>query len=99
MIITDPEKLKKVQKWPEFRNIHKLRYFSDTQIIPKFIKVFSQIATPLNNVLLKDKTSKLTQYREEAFTLIKLAFADTITLTYPDFTKLFIVDREQVTSG
>ena len=43
-------------------------------------------------MLIKERQFQWTKECENSFTIIKSAFADTITLAYPDFTKPFIVD-------
>ena len=58
----------------------------------KFIKDFAHIVELLNKFLQKGRQFYWSPECEKSFKTIKAAFADTITLVYPDFSKPFIVD-------
>ena len=54
---------------------------------------------PLNKLLIKKRQFQWTKECESSFTTIQAAFADTITLAYPDFIKPFIVDCDESDFG
>ena len=54
---------------------------------------------PLNKLLIKEPQFQCTKECKSSFTTIKAAFADTITLAYPDFTKTFIIDCDESDYG
>ena len=94
-ISTDPEKLKRIQEWPRPRNQNEVRSFLGyATYYRKFIKGFANVADPLNKLLQKDHSFAWTNQCEESFNSLKKAFSDVVTLSYPDFSKPFIVDTD-----
>ena len=92
-ISIDPEKLRRIKEWPRPHNQDKARSFLGYATYYRiFIKNFAHIVEPLNKFLIKKRQFYWTKECENSFTIIKAAFAYTIILAYPDFTKLFIVD-------
>ena len=92
-ISTDPEKLRRIKKWPRLHNPDEARSFLGyATYYRKFIKNFAHIVEPLKMLPIKERQFQWTKECENSFTTIKAAFADTITLVYPDFTKQVIVD-------
>ena len=92
-ISTDPEKLRRIQEWPRPHNQNEARSFLGyATYYRKFIRGFAHIAEPLHKLLQKEHEFYWSSECEESFKTIKAAFADTITLAYPDFSKPFIVD-------
>ena len=94
-ISTDPEKLKRIQTWPQPRNQGDMRTFLGyASYYRKFIKGFAQIVAPLNRLLQKEEAYKWSADCDTAFEAIKQAFSDTVTLSHPNFKKTFIVDTD-----
>ena len=58
----------------------------------KFIRNFAHIEEPLNKLLQKERQFYWSADCVSSFKTIKAAFKDTITLSYLNFTKPFIVD-------
>ena len=57
----------------------------------RFIKNFSQIATPLYNLLKKDINYEWTEERQQVFQQLKNRLISASLLVYPDFDKSFIL--------
>ena len=57
----------------------------------RFIKNFSQIATPLYNLLKKDINYEWTEERQQVFQQLKNRLISAPLLAYPDFDKSFIL--------
>ena len=92
-ISIDPEKISKIQAWPRPRIKNETRSFLDyATYYRKFIRNFSSIAEPLNKLLQKDQCKKTNEQCEKSFDNLKKAFAEVITLAYPDFTKSLTVN-------
>ena len=92
-ISTDPEKLSRIQEWPRPQNPDEARSFLGyATYYRKFIRNFAHIVEPLNKLLQKERQFYWSADCESSFKTIKAAFKDLITLSYPDFTKPFIVD-------
>ena len=92
-ISTDPEKLRRIQDWPRPHNQDEARSFLGyATYYQKFIRNFAHIVEPLNKLLQNEPQFYWFADCENSFKTIKAAFQDTITLSYPDFTKSFIVD-------
>ena len=96
----DPEKIEKVKNFPEPKNISQLRsalgLFSYYR---KFIKDFSKIAKPLNNLLKKDELYVWTEKQQRAFDYLKQRLMNAPILTYPNFEKSFILYTDASGSG
>ena len=92
-ISTDPEKLRRIKKWPRLHNPDKACSFVGYATYnQKFIKNYAHIVQPLNKLLIKERQFRWTIDFNSSFTTIKAVFAETITLAYSHFTKPFIVD-------
>ena len=94
-ISTDPEKLSRIQEWPRPHNTDEARSFLRyATYYRKFIRNFAHTVEPLNKLLQNERQFYWSADCESSFKTIKAAFKDTITLSYPDFTKPFIVDYD-----
>ena len=92
-ISTDPEKLRRNQEWLRPHNQDKARSFIGyATYYRKFIQNFAHIVEPLNKLLQKERQFYWGADCKSSCQTIKAAVKDTITLSYPDFTKPFIVD-------
>ena len=92
-ISTDPEKLRRIQDWLRPHKQDEARSFPGyTTYYRKFIKKFAHIVEPLNKLFIKERQFHWSAEYKNSFKTIKVAIKDIITLSYPDFTKPFIVD-------
>ena len=96
----DPEKIEKVKNYPVSINLIQLRatlgLFSYYR---KFIKDFSRIARPINNLLKKDIPFKWTQKQQTAFEQLKEMLIKSPVLVYPDFEQPFILYTDASGTG
>lgn len=65
----------------------------------KFVKNYSKITTPLNNLLRKDVTFKWTSQCQNAFDSLKKALLSSPILSYPDMNKNFILTCDASSSA
>ena len=74
------------------QNLTQLRAFLGlASYYRRFIKGFSQIATPLYDLLKKDINYEWTEERQQVFQLLKNKLISAPLLAYPDFEKPFIL--------
>ena len=113
-IKTDPEKTKALETWPIPKNIKELRSFLGfTGYYRRFIKNYSRVVQPLNELLIGHSTGKRKDHRKvkkkvpwswgepqhNAFeTLIKMLMTPPI-LSYADFSKPFILNIDASSEG
>ena len=108
-IATDPSKVEDVKKWPKPKTLNDLRSFLGfVGYYRKFIKNFSSIAKPLNDLLqgidntkkgVKQKPVKWELEQQIAFDELKDALCDSPVLGYADYTKPFILHTDASLDG
>ena len=113
-IATDPDKTKTIEDWKQPTSEKELRSFLGlASYYRKYVKGFSQIAAPLNNLLTKqDKKGKRrppensqtfckkwTDKAQVAFQRLKQFLTSSPILGYPDFSKSFIVETDASFDG
>ena len=113
-IQTDPKKIEDVVNWPRPKTVRDVRKFLGfAGYYRRFIKDFSTIARPLNNLLIghptKDqKKAKLHNKRtpfawnneqEDAFKNLKFMITNAPILAYADYTLPFTVHTDASTKG
>ncbi|MEE4247031.1 MAG: reverse transcriptase domain-containing protein [Kangiellaceae bacterium] len=95
-IRTSPDKIQKVQEWPQPKNITELRGFLGLAgYYRRFINKFAQISEPLNNLTRKDIKFEWTPACQKAFETLKEKLTSSPLLSYPRFDKdagKFILD-------
>ena len=98
-IHTDPAKVKAVQEVPSPTSIGELRSFLGfTGYYRKFIAEYAEVAAPLYNLLKKKTANKgklnWTSQCQQSFQSLKQKLIHFTTLSYPDWTKQFILDSD-----
>jgi hypothetical protein len=89
-ILPDPQKIEKVQEFPVPKNVRQIKGFLGlASYYRKFIKDFSKIAKPLNNLTKKGIEYDWTKECQNAFETLKGKLTQAPILGYPDFDKMF----------
>ena len=89
-ISPDPSTVERVKNFSQPRTVKQLRSFLGLAgYYRKFIKGFSQIASPLFKLLRNNITFVWTQEQEKAFQELKHKLTSVPILIYPDFTRKF----------
>jgi len=96
----DPAKVEKVQNFPAPTNLTELRGFVGlASYYRRFIINFAKIASPLHKLFHKDQPYNWTSKQQAAFEELKKHLTTAPILTYPDFTKPFILFTDASTLG
>ena len=101
-ITMDPGKLKGIQDWPAPTTVKQVRGFLGFgNFYRRFIRGFSEIARPLNELLKKDRKFEWTTECQQAFEDLKTRFTSEPVLMLPDQTKPFQIecDASKYASG
>jgi hypothetical protein len=99
---TEPDKVLAIKEWINPRNLHELCFFLRlASYYRKFVKGFSQLASPLTDLLAKDKPYKWKKEQEQAFESLKKALTTAPVLCLPDQDKPYVVtaDASDITIG
>ena len=81
----EPSKIEAVTKWPQPKNVHEVRSFLGLAgYYRRFVKDFSMIASPLTELLHKNKKFEWTDVQESAFQQLKLAVCGAPVLIIPN---------------
>ena len=92
-ISMDPGKLKGISEWPSPTTVKQTRGFLGFGNFYRcFIRHFSEIAKPLNDLLKKDRKFEWTPDCQKAFEELKKQFTEEPVLTMPDHTKPFQIE-------
>ena len=95
-----PDKCQAVREFPIPTDTKSLRGFLGlANYYRKFVKGFSQIAAPLNNLLRKDVPFVWTDDCETAFQRLRDVLCSPPILAYPDFTQPFILTTDASNSA
>ena len=108
-IACDPKKIEVVKKWPKPETVNDVRSFLGfVGYYRRFIKGFSKIARPLNDLLignestkkqLGNKKIKWTGLEEESFEQLREACCEAPVLAYADFSKPFVLHTDSSLEG
>ena len=101
-ITMDPGKLKGIQDWPAPTTVRQVRGFLGFgNFCRRFIRGFSEVARPLNELLKKDRKFEWTTECQRAFKDLKTRFTSEPILVMPDQTKPFQIecDASKYASG
>jgi len=99
-ITTDPEKTAKVTSWPAPKSVQEVQQFLGlSSYYRRFVWNFSEIAKPLHR--LTERGRKFTWIVEckTAFATLKNRLASAPILSFPDFTKPFLLDTDASQEG
>ena len=91
----NPDKIKGIKEWPEPTNVKEVRQFLGFgNFYQKFIRNYSDLAKPLNELLQKDKEFLWTPEAQKAFDKLKQRFTTETVLSMPDPKKLFQIEAD-----
>jgi len=86
----DEEKVKAIQEWPTPKNVTEVRSFHGlASFYKRFVKDFSTLAAPLNEIFKKIVVFKWGEKQEEAFNTLKQKLTNSPILALPKFSKSF----------
>jgi hypothetical protein len=92
-ISMDQGKLKGISEWPSPNMVKQTRGFLGFgNFYRRFIRHFSDIARPLNDLLKKDRKFEWTDTCQKAFETLKKCFTEEPVLMMPDHTKPFQIE-------
>ncbi|XP_066341816.1 uncharacterized protein [Miscanthus floridulus] len=92
-IQVDEEKVKAIKDWPTPTNVSQVRSFHGlVGFYRRFVKDFSTIAAPLNNLTKKDVPFKWGNEQDQAFNELKTKLCEAPLLQLPDFGKTFEIE-------
>lgn len=94
-ISMDPAKLKGIADWPIPTTVKEVRSFLGFgNFYRKFIRQYSNITRPLNELLRKDQKFEWTTECDEAFNTLKRLFTEEPVLMMPDSTRPFQIEAD-----
>ena len=89
-IEVDKAKVEAIQSWPTPNSVTQVRSFLGLAgFYRRFVKDFSTIAAPLNELTKKNVPFVWSDAQEEAFTILKDKLTHAPLLQLPDFNKMF----------
>ena len=87
VIEVDQEKVKAILDWPTPKTASKVRSFHGlTSFYRRFVKVFSTIVAPLNEIVKKHVGFRWGEKQERAFQTLKEKLTSAPVLRLPNFT-------------
>ena len=91
----DKGKLRGIEEWPAPTTVKQVRAFLGFgNFYRRFIRKFSDIARPLNDLLKKDKTFEWTEECQQSFDDLKKRFTEEPVLMMPDHTRPFQIEAD-----
>nr|KYP47979.1 putative disease resistance protein At5g66900 family [Cajanus cajan] len=89
----DEEKIKAIQEWPTPKNVSEVRSFHGLpSFYRRFVKNFSTLAAPLNEIVKKHVRFKWGEKKENEFSELKHKLTNTPFLALPNFAKYFEIE-------
>ena len=97
-IAADPEKTATVKTWPTPTRTKEVQQFLGlANYYRRFIKDFAQIAKPLHKLMERTSSFLWTTECQKSFEILRHLLSSPPILSYPDFTKPFILDTDAST--
>lgn len=89
----DPKRVQGISEWLAPKSVREVQSFLGFRnFYRKFIRHFSNLARPLNDLLKKEKRFEWTEETQKAFETLKECFISEPVLRMPDPTKPFVVE-------
>ena len=94
-IATDPEKIEKVENWPQPRNLHDVKaFYGLCSYYRKFVKDFAKIAAPMTKLMKPENKFEWSQECEESFNELKQRLISSPILALPRQEGRFVLDTD-----
>ena len=91
-LLMDKKKVETIVDWPPLKSVKHIRSFLGLAgYYRKFVKDFSKIASPLSDLIKKDKQFEWTDVQQQAMQKLKDAIASAPILVQPDPTKEYVI--------
>lgn len=89
------EKVKAIREWPRLQTVAEVQSFLGTVgYYRRFIRMFSQIAAPLSQLLQKGKEFRWDDEQQKAFDALKAAVSQQPVLILPDPSRAYVVTTD-----
>ena len=100
LVQVDDEKIKAIRDWPIPKNVSDVRSFHGlASFYRRFVKDFSTIASPLNDIVKKNVEFKWESEQEKAFNALKEKLTNAPILALPNFSKSFEIECDASNVG
>ena len=99
-VATDPAKTNKVAQWPTPSTKKEVqRFLGLASYYRRFVENFATIAKPLHQLIEKNREFKWTEQCQHAFEELRHRLVSAPVLSFPDFTKPFVLDTDASDTG